>query len=182
VHQSWLVDERAIAWLKQFKIDSTLLLSVGHPYEPYLRLAAVENGKLAPVAWPGDLRDCVEITSADEALAFLRLFSGAATWYRFPQFGWLEVRPRTGGTPKDGDMSPDEFARLNLMEPQIIPWGDGFRVLRPAARMDMISGQASEVCILDETVSRNGRYTVRILARRRSPDAGAVWASGLNKL
>jgi hypothetical protein len=181
VHCSYLVDNQAQAWLKQFNIDGTLLLSIGRPYEPFLRLATVENRTLTPIAWPGDLEDHVEITSPEEALGFLRLFSGPTTWYRFPHFGWLEVRRRTDARPpQDGDMQKEEFDRLNLMTPQVIAYGDGFRVLRPVARM--VEGDASEVCIVDETVSRNGRYRVQILVNYRLKDGDVVYASGLRKM
>jgi hypothetical protein len=180
MHRAMLMDEQAEAWLKGLGLDAEVMLGVGQPYEPYLRLAILENRAPRPISWPSDLAGKVRIQSSEQALEFVRLFSGADTWYRFPCCGWLEVR-RAEDTraSQDGDMQAGEFDRLKLAKPQVVQSGEGYRIARAVARMD--DGEPREVWVLDEAVSGEGGYAVRILAKYLLPKPGTVYAGGLRK-
>ena len=164
-----ILDEQSWRWTRDLHDEQHPDQMPHFAVEPFLRLAAKIQGELRPVNWPGDLKGLVSINSAPEALEFVRLLSSKDTWYRFPSLRYVEAAPKpddSGAKDDEGELSPAymserDFRHLRLVTPDVIPYQGCFRIRRSVAK---VSGNSvARVAILDETVGRDGDYTVRVL-------------------
>lgn len=174
IHRYDLLDDVSMRWLVELGPSSeTRAATFGLPQELFLRLLLVDGKRRTPVNWPADLKGHVRITTPEQAIEYVRLFSSSNTWYRFPEYRYLELIP--SGSWLDalfkaspGNISDSEFSQLGLARLCIIPHEDGFRIRRSAAR---VSGTYVEaIYVFDETVSADGSYGLRILDYRRLRD------------
>jgi hypothetical protein len=124
-----------------------------------MRLFVVQNNREQLVSWPSDLIGNVSIHNSEQALQFLRIFSSQHTWYRFPEYGYLEIGVSSSNQNCDiAPVSPAVFRSLGLRSAEVKELDGEFRIRRSVVKPD---GDKVLVIILDETVSPNGRYIVR---------------------
>lgn len=117
-----------------------------------------------PIAWPSDLVGMVNITTPRQALEFVRLFSSVRNCYRFPEYGYLEVAPvdeLTVNWTGPAFMPRSDFERLGLPGTTVIEHEGTFRIRRPVAKLNR--WRIEGVAVLDETVTKSGRYVLRVL-------------------
>jgi hypothetical protein len=135
---------------------------VGTPAEAFLKLVAVCDGVARICRTPHDLRGLVRLSSTNDALAFVRLFSDCDTFYLFGDDGFMEVAPTDSPERSFAEISRAEFGRLGLYPPRVQRVPAGFVISRCVARDT--GGARGDVYGMEERVSTDGRYSVtRIL-------------------
>lgn len=156
-------DEISDEWLTLLgEVRAGRARASGFPIRAGLRLIATSQTSTRLVSWPSDLQGLVNITSAEEALVFVRIFSSHSTFRSFPEFGYLEIAPAEPESPTDAaEISKGMWEQYDLQSPQVRTCAEGFRVLRSVARWQ--HDQFISICILDESVRADGAYAVRIL-------------------
>lgn len=162
-HVSSTFDSLSLEWIENMKGQpGGTELAAGFPLEPDLRLCLTDKHGQWLVSWPSDLAGRISIESEEHALQFVRLFSLLDTWYRFPEYGYLEIgAPCQAQTTGIGVVPESVCSELGLGKVQVRRVGREFRIMRPAVRFS--SKEDVLVVILDETVSVDGRYAVRRL-------------------
>jgi len=166
-----LMDASSMKRLEALRVEQLgEALPAGLPLTLWERLLAVCGENRRPVMWPSDLRGMVRIDDGKQALAFVRLFSSPGTNSRFPDFRYMEVaEASTPGWPMPGEMPTEQFRQLGLRRAEVVAEGEGFRVWRSAAIMQKSHGTLIDLgrvvgfAILDETVTRDGDYVIRVL-------------------
>lgn len=178
-----LLSGRELYWVPQFELllDRISLarldllgesrkweaLAIGLPWEANkLRLILIRGEGRRVVCWPGDLEDHVTIQSPEDALLFVRLFSSTDTWYRFPQYGYIEIET-SARTSESGlvTVPQRELESFSLPKPEAVRTEDGYRIMRSVARPTPGGDVVLEV--VDETVGTNGAYAVISLWAKR---------------
>jgi hypothetical protein len=178
--QSRAIDDQSREWLRALGVDRyDYATRIGYPLDSYERLFSNGPGESKQlISWPSDLRGLIEVHDRDQALSVLRVFSSVESWYRFPEFGYVEVTPveEVGYRPSGpAGILKSEFQRLRLPELQVVEQKDGFRLLRPVLRLvdDRVAGVLGKklwgIAILDEYIGRHGAYTLRVLWRQEVP-------------
>ena len=170
-----VLDAKSREWIRQLGSDACLVpLGPRFPVEPSLRLIVLSETERKVVNWPTELRGMVQIHTPEQALEFVRLFSSFETYYRFPEFRYLEVSPSADAPDttvrrarQAATMRASDFKKLGLRPPVVIAWRESFRIRRSVA--EVTAGAVTGLAILDETVTAEGNYTVRVLWREDVP-------------
>lgn len=90
---------------------------LGTPLEAFLRLIGVQGDRKIEIEKIDDLKGKVSITTPDEALEFVRLFSSFDTHYLFKEMQYVEP-------------TPTDYQTHQLKPPQVAPQGNGFLIER----------------------------------------------------
>ena len=125
---------------------------LGLPIEAFLRLYAVRDRHVvARIDEPADLTSLVRaVSTADEALAFVRLFTNPSTIHLFGSAELiLEVGP--------ADLEPHAVESFGVVGPRVGRQGNGFIVVRELVSAASV-GARQRLIRRTETVSTSGEY------------------------
>jgi len=165
-----MFDKTSIEWLSRLEEDQIAKAMTLGMRSRFKRLFLEDNESVKPIMWPADLEGHVQIKSKSQALEFLRLFSSRHTWNRFPEFGFLELNP-VDRIEYAGDIKMENFSEMRLPTTDIEEFPSHFRILRSMVRTRPYDQSPMSIVIADETVTREGEYTIRVLAEiPLSPD------------
>jgi hypothetical protein len=156
MEEIWILENEEIPVsfnTKGFKFHKGGQGVVGEPEEAYLRLVAVKGEDKIEIRNPSDLRDRVVITSPEEALEFVRLFTGIRTHFLFPDNRYLEASEARNG-PGLAEYSKEYGKRLNLQPARVRQQGDDFLIERNLLDKSGMLFRAIE------RVTRDGDYAV----------------------
>lgn len=153
-----------------------LKLNTSFPSYPLERLfLTTKKGKETIVQCPDDLAGYVDIRTPEQALNFVRLFSTIETYYRFPEYRYLELFSSKAGK-SEGIVSLEHFEALGLIEAQVEEKNGKFYILRSVAIIQEHPksyfygpGKVAFVAIISEVVEPNGSYSVFMLSKASIP-------------
>jgi hypothetical protein len=157
------MDEAACRWLRWAAPGKLGGVVLHIPIEHGRRLIVAGDHWWKPVSWPSDLTGLVHLQSSAQALEYVRLFSSRETWYKFPEFGFMEIKPAGEGTLELDAISRSEFERFGLRQVEVAGHGGSYRIRRPVVRVDALRWRLMSVGMIDEEVRADGAYALRIL-------------------
>lgn len=124
---------------------------------PLTNLVLIRHDDKRLISRAGGLHGSVAIGSADQALEFVRLFTGLNTYAYFrgltPDQSYIEVRP-TGGKPGIGELAADRAKRLGIAGPVVTNDESNYYVTRYVMTM------AQNLYRIKERVRFDGEYEV----------------------
>lgn len=126
---------------------------LGTPAQAFQRLIAVKNGDKVEISSVEDFQSIVTITSPEQALEFVRLFTSLDTHYLFPEVDYLEPC-RAQGEPRAGEYDREYERGMNLKLPSAQAENGSFIVERNLLE------RSGRLFRGTESVDRRGEYTL----------------------
>lgn len=129
----------------------------GKPPEAFLKLIAVKDNKKIMLEKTSSLKGYVKIKNDEEALEFVRLFTGINSHYLFDDVNYIEVFEKNENkNTYVGLIESENYKKLNLFKPVIIKDKNGFIIER------CLYNTKREIFHGIEKIGFDGEYTITV--------------------